>query len=800
MRTADFEHVFAAVPGNNILVMPNPPIFTIVAVSEGFLSVTGRNAAMLRGRGLFEAFPNNPADPERTSERRVMASLEQALAQKQDVVITMHRYDVSDTEGVFEERYWSSANRPVLNESGEVIYLIHSIEDITARVRMAQREQQIKGIEKAFTLFMQAPIIISLLKGPELIVELINNAALQLWNRTSDIIGKPLLEVIPELNNQGIAELLWQVRTTGRPYIATEERVVSLVEGREVVHYFDRIYQPYYDDNSTEATGVFTMSHDVTELVNARRAVEEAKREVDRQKRLYEAINGSTPDLIYVFDLNHNFIYVNEAILSMWGRTAEESIGKGLLQNGYEPWHAELHEREIDQVAATKMPVRGEVSFPHATLGKRIYDYIMVPVINENGVVEAVAGTTRDITDLKQAELNARESEQRFRHLADDSPIFVFLVENDDQASVSYWNKTWLQYTGLSGDEALGLAWASVLHPDDIAVAMDCYLPAFEEKKAYLIPAIRVRRHDGVYRWHAFKGSPRYLPNGTFNGYVGVGFDIHEQKLAEEVVRQNEALLQRKVAERTAELQLAVDELKRVNANLEEFAYAASHDMKEPIRKIHFFADRLKTELGNNLTESQHRLFSRLEHAASRMGSLIDDLLTYSQTTQGVGELETIDLNKKVAAVLEDLDLEIQQSGAKVQVDQLPKINGDRRQFQQLFQNLIGNAIKYRKPDVPPEIKITYREVTGAAIEHLPVDPEQRFYLLQIRDNGIGFEQKDAERIFNVFTRLHGNAEFRGTGVGLSIVRKVVEHHKGHIWAESAPGAGATFNLLLPVS
>jgi light-regulated signal transduction histidine kinase (bacteriophytochrome) len=160
---------------------------------------------------------------------------------------------------------------------------------------------------------------------------------------------------------------------------------------------------------------------------------------------------------------------------------------------------------------------------------------------------------------------------------------------------------------------------------------------------------------------------------------------------------------------------------------------------------------------------------------------------------------ERVDLNKKVKLVLEDLEVEIEEKKAVIEVDILPTVKGHRRQLQQLFQNLIGNAIKYHKPGVTPEVHITCQK--ASLEESIPVITEKsigRYYLIGIKDNGIGFEEEHADRIFNVFTRLHGNAEYKGTGVGLSIARKVVENHRGYIWAEGIPGDGATFKVLLP--
>lgn len=552
-----------------------------------------------------------------------------------------------------------------------------------------------------------------------------------------------------------------------------------------------------------------------------------------------------------------------------------------------------------------------------------------IPLPNEDGSIREWVGVHTEITERKKAEQELRESEERFRSLADQSPMIVFIVEPNAQATMSYFNKTWLEYTGQSFKEALGRAWDGVVHPDDVQKVLDVYVPAFQKREAYTLPAIRLRRKDGVYKWHLFKGNPRFLPNGEFKGFIGVGIDIHEQKLGEEAIKQNEAQLQLKVQERTkqllaqknllnniltnssngisalemirdesgniidaktilannaavkftglpreiylsktaseidpgimdspygqtciktlrtgepeliqyyleqtrrwleltvskmdddhlihiftdvtpikeAQLQLEklVDDLKRSNANLEEFAFAASHDLKEPIRKIHFFSDRIKNSLSDRMTEEEKNSFERMEMAAKRMTSLIDDLLTYSQVSLRPRIFEEVNLNNVLHLVLEDLDIEIGERDASVSVDDLPVVMGHHRHLQQAFQNLIGNALKYSKPGIAPDIKIFATKIlskeTGFNLSYAADATE--YHVIEVSDKGIGFEQKDADRIFNVFTRLHGNKEFRGTGVGLSIVRKVAENHNGYVVAESAPGEGARFKLYLPVN
>lgn len=242
-------------------------------------------------------------------------------------------------------------------------------------------------------------------------------------------------------------------------------------------------------------------------------------------------------------------------------------------------------------------------------------------------------------------------------------------------------------------------------------------------------------------------------------------------------------------------------ELKRSNEALEEFARAASHDLKEPIRKVQYFVSRLNAELAGSIEQQEVELLNRLEKAADRMRMLVEDLLEYSYLSISPREKEIINLNQKLQNVMDDLELSIREKGAVIQIGELPTISGYRRQLQQLFQNLINNALKYNKPGIEPRIQITSKIVRGRNSGfHLPASAEDKeFHLIEISDNGIGFEPEHADRIFDVFTRLHGNTEYPGTGIGLSIVRKVAENHGGYIMAKGQRNVGASFFVLFPV-
>ena len=252
-----------------------------------------------------------------------------------------------------------------------------------------------------------------------------------------------------------------------------------------------------------------------------------------------EAIIQSIPDLIYVFDLNYRFTYANEALLKMWGRTWDESIGKSLLQLGYQPWHAEMHEREIDQIIATKKSIRGEVSFPHATLGKRIYDYILFPVIDKDGKVEAIAGTTRDITQYVDAREQIEESEQRF-HAAIQA-VEGILWTNNGKGEMEGEQLGWASLTGQSYDEYQRYGWAKAVHPDDAQPTVDAWNEAVRERRIFIFEH-RVKTKDEGYKYFSIRAIPLINSDGNLRQWVGVHSDIQDQKTREEKKMSSSAL------------------------------------------------------------------------------------------------------------------------------------------------------------------------------------------------------------------------------------------------------------------
>ncbi|PYS99348.1 MAG: histidine kinase [Acidobacteria bacterium] len=275
--------------------------------------------------------------------------------------------------------------------------------------------------------------------------------------------------------------------------------------------------------------------------------------------------------------------------------------------------------------------------------------------------------------------------------------------------------------------------------------------------------------------------------------------DVAERDKEERLLREANETLEARVAERTAELAGANLELERSNRELQDFAFVASHDLQEPLRKIQAFGDRLRTVQAPKFDDQGRDYLDRMHSAAGRMHKLINDLLTFSRVTTKAQPFETIDLNMIARDVLSDLETTIEQSGGTVEVGDLPSIDADAMQMRQLFQNLIVNALKFRKPESPPVVKVE-AELVNKNASGIEGSASNTFARITVADNGIGFDEKYLDRIFTPFQRLHGRNEYEGTGIGLAVCRKIVERHGGSLTAQSSAGNGATFIATMPVA
>ncbi|MBS1780269.1 MAG: PAS domain-containing protein [Bacteroidetes bacterium] len=643
-----------------------------------------------------------------------------------------------------------------------------------------------ENIDLLQTVFDSAPNGIAVMQSlytPEGLVEdfsilLFNERMLQ-WVGNTDYKGKSCREAFPIVKPADVFDRFINVAKTG-----TTIEFETWCDGK------DHLNRCFHFQVLKHGELLLVTTEDITRRKKAEIALTEALNSAEKQQRLYDSIINNTPDLVYVFDLNYRFTYANKALLSMWGKTAEEAIGKGLRDNGYEEWHALMHEREIDNVIATGKRIRGTVSFPHAELGRRVYDYIFAPVFNEQGVVEAIAGTTRDITDFKQAEEHLQQSEAKLKSVIDQTPAATLVLRGDDLV-IEQINHTMLQFIGQNA-EIVGKPLITVLPELEGQYVWSQVQKVYKEGIPFNQSEVLVRhKRNGIIQDHYYNLAYRPLmEDGQITGMIQVAIDVTEQVVARKRLEESEnryrtlsETLEQQIVDRTKELQ-------RSNEDLQQFAHVASHDLKEPVRKIKTFTDRLEKNLAGKLDEEGAKFIERIHIATNRMYNMIDGVLTYSTTNAGIQNCEFVDLNDVIKSIETDLEVKLQTTGAKITSSNLPVVEGARVLLYQLFYNLINNSIKFVAPGSAPRILISSEQITGN---------DTGFVRIILRDNGIGFEQEFAERIFETFTRLNSKDSYEGTGLGLSLCKKIVERHGGNILASGDPGMGASFTITLPL-
>lgn len=388
-------------------------------------------------------------------------------------------------------------------------------------------------------------------------------------------------------------------------------------------------------------------------------------------------------------------------------------------------------------------------------------------VFDTKGEPEQLIGVNIDISDQMLADEALRESELRFKLLAESLPQLIWMT--DAAGNVLYHSNNWFKYTGKYEFENL---WLQTIHPDDLEVARAAWYKAKNAAASFRYE-IRLLNAQGEYRWHLSVAEPVKDSDGQVEKWIGAISDITEQK---DFTTKLEDL----VNSRTAEL-------KRSNEDLQQFAHVASHDLKEPVRKIQLFLNLLRSELKDNLPGAGEMYFQKVIKSISRMNSMIDGVLKYSGIeAHDVGK-DAVNLNRLIGNVTEDLEIMIKEKNATVDCDNFPTWAVFEILAYQLFYNLIYNALKFSKADVAPKIKVAV----------LPKD-ERGGLLIEVSDNGIGFDASENESIFRTFRRLHSKDQYEGSGLGLALCKKIMERHGGTITAHGIPDVGARFTLWFP--
>lgn len=364
-----------------------------------------------------------------------------------------------------------------------------------------------------------------------------------------------------------------------------------------------------------------------------------------------------------------------------------------------------------------------------------------------------------DTTERDQAAQALRDSEARFRQLADSMPQMVWTARPDGY--VDYYNERWYEFTGFNRSTKGDGSWIPILHPDDLPMIREVWSAALAGGHMYEVEYRYWDRRDKRWRWFIGRALPVRNRSGEIVKWFGTSTDIDTQKRVE-------------------------DELRRANQDLEQFAYSASHDLKEPLRNIVIYSEMLRMRYGQQFDTEGEEFLEQLSDGAKGISALVADLLAYIEAATLTTEVQPVNCAEIFHAVVRDLEPDINRSRARVLDDRLPTVAVNAVHVRQLFQNLISNALKYRQDSEAPKVTVTARR-------------EKFFWHFLVQDNGIGIEPQYHQQIFGLFKRLHGRyGRYSGTGIGLAICQKIVERYGGRIWVDSELGGGASFHFLLP--
>ena len=444
----------------------------------------------------------------------------------------------------------------------------------------------------------------------------------------------------------------------------------------------------------------------------------------------------------------------------------------------------------------------------HNPDSNHFYKMTFSPVRDQSGMIEGIFILGAEVSDLVQANKLVEESREEYKNLILHAPVATGVYRTLDLI-IEFANPLLLDMFG-KGDGVIGMPLGKALPELEgqpfIGLLQDVYKTGIpyhtHEQKATLV-------RDGIAGdyWFNFTYQPLFDLQGNVSGILHMAIDVTFQvaarldlEEAKAALRMNEKQLEEVVERRTSELKHANLNLQQLNESLQQFVYVASHDLQEPLRKINIFSNMLQERYAESLDDSGKSFISKVAVSAQRMSRLITDLLDFSSIGSAEKKYIPTDLNIVLQNILEDYELLIAQKHAKVELGELPLIESVPLQMNQLFYNLVGNALKFSRPDVSPVVSITSRILMPDQLPDIKgLRKYWRYAEISIMDNGIGFDEQYAERIFEIFQRLHHKSAYEGTGIGLSLSRKITENHQGYISASSESGAGATFTVYLPV-
>jgi len=710
----------------------------------------------LVGKSVFAAFPANPTDEVSKNIERTIFSFEQAIITKQTHTMSNYRYDIP-IRGTheFEERYWTTSNTPVLDDKGNVLYLIHSPANVTELYKLGEREKA--GIialknqrQQLYDTFMQAPVGIAIFKGPKHIVDLINPSLCEIYNRTMDeMLGKPIFDVLTHSRGLGYEELLNNVRLTGTPFKGQSMIAPILRKGKVDTVHLNFVYEPFREFDGT-ISGVIAVATEVTEQVIAKQKLEEAE---ERARLAVDAIDLGTFDL----NLETREIVTSNVFAKIFGFKIPmpkneylKAIHPGDLEPGFKAYES--------AIVTGKLFFEARIIWEDKTIhwgrveGKVYYDNKLTAT--------RILGTLLDITEQKHAKEEQQkliklieDNEQLLRNITSASPTALWM--SDDEGNITYINQTWIDWTGLSYQENMGRGWTKAIVEEDKQKALDKFLADLSTRNLHEVE-FRIHHSDGNIHWCVASGKPQYSNDNTFIGYIGAYVDISEQK--------------------------------NLQRQKDDFIGIASHELKTPVTSIKAYTQVLEKMLIKKGEVKETALVTRMNKQVDRLTSLIEDLLDVTKINSGRLQFNDaeFDFNLLVREILDDLQRTTDKHSLIESFEPTGIVFGDKERVDQVITNLITNAIKYSPQS---EKIIIYTSLKNNEI------------ILSVQDFGIGIPANNLERVFEQFYRVSGDVQltFPGLGLGLYISSEIIKREGGRIWVTSKEGEGSIFCFALPL-